>query len=421
MPHGFLDNLIHYFTRKTTDAWGVMSDSKSECWRSRGAALAGAALSLVCSAQAAQAADAPSEKGVTASLSYRFDAMGALDGGVVQSGRSLDNLTLALDVDLDRVWGWAGASAHAELANTSGGAPGELAAAAQGLDNIEVAAHHLRLYQAWIETGFARDKANLRAGFSDLSGEFATTEASGLLLNPSFGMAPEFAGSGAAAYPSTALGLRLRVNPTASTYLQTAAANAQTGVPGDRGGADFSFDHGAIFLAEAGWTGAGKVAIGYWRVGERQDDLAELNPAGAPVPRVAQGGYVLAEQVLGRSADGVRSATGFFRAGAADGRTSTFRGSVQAGLLVGPAITSRPESSISFGVTRARLSPAWRAASAADGVQLGHTETVFELTYSDQLTGRVRVQPDLQYVRRPSGDPAIKDAFVVGLRLEVGL
>ncbi len=397
-----------------------MTDSKSGCWRSRGVALVSAALGLTCATHAAHAAEAPGEKGVTASLSYKLDAVGSLAGGAVRAGRSLDNLSLALDVDLDRTWGWAGASAHAEVANTSGGAPSELASAAQGLDNIEVSAHHLRLYQAWVETAFAHDTGNLRAGFSDLSGEFSTIEASGMLLNPSFGMAPEFAASGAAAYPSTALGVRLRVTPTASTYVQTAAANARTGVPGDRGGADFGFDHGAILLAEAGWTGAGKVAIGYWRLTDRQDDLAELDPAGAPVSRVAQGGYVLAEQVLGRSADGVRSATGFFRAGVADGRTSAFRDSLQAGLLVSPVITSRPESSISFGVTRASLAPAWRAASAAGGVHLGHTETVFELTYSDQLGGRVRVQPDLQYVHRPSGDPAIKDALVAGLRLEVG-
>jgi porin len=398
----------------------VMMDSNSGRRRSRGLALVGAALGLLYMTPAAHAADAPDEKGVTASLNYRFDAMGAFSGGAVQAVRSLDNLGLSLDLDLDRTWGWAGASAHAELSNTSGRAPSELAAAAQGVDNIEVSANRLRLYQAWIETDFAHDKANLRAGFSDLSGEFATVEASGLLLNPSFGMAPEFAASGAAAYPSTALGLRLRMAPTTATYVQVAAANARTGVPGDRGGADFSFDQGAMLLAEAGWTGAGKVAIGYWRLSERQDDLAELDPFGAPVSRAAQGAYVLAEQILARSADGARSVTGFVRAGVADGRTTAFSGSLQAGLLVSPAFASRPESSLSFGVTQARLAPAWRAASATAGAPLGRDETVFELTYSDQLTRRVRVQPDLQYIRRPSGDPTIKDAFVAGLRLEVG-
>jgi porin len=382
--------------------------------------LGGAALGLICAATAAQAADAPGEHGFTANLDLKLDVMGPVAGGAAQAGRQLSDLTLAVDLDLERALGWSGVSAHVDISNTSGGAPSELAGALQGVEGIEVSAHRLRLYQAWIETSFAQERGNLRAGFSDLSGEFATVDSSGLLINPSFGMAAEFAASGAAAYPSTALGLRLRLAPTKTTYVQAAVANAQAGVPGDRGGADFGFNAGTVLITEAGWTGAGKLAVGYWRLSERQDDLSELDAAGDPRRRIAQGGYMLAERVLGRSADGIRTATGFIRAGVADGRTTAFRGSVQAGLLVSPAFASRPESSIAFGVTQARLAPAWREVAAAAGGAVGRSETVFELTYSDQLTPRIRLQPDLQYVRRPSGGARVKDALVAALRLNIG-
>lgn len=44
-------------------------------------------------------------------------------------------------------------------------------------------------------------------------------------------------------------------------------------------------------------------------------------------------------------------------------------------------------------------------------------ETVVEFFYNAQLTPRVRVQPDLQYVDSPSG--IYRDALVTGFRFQV--
>ena len=48
-------------------------------------------------------------------------------------------------------------------------------------------------------------------------------------------------------------------------------------------------------------------------------------------------------------------------------------------------------------------------------------ETAIELTYRVQAKDWLAVQPDLQYVRRPNGDPSIPSALVVGVRLSVNL
>lgn len=380
-----------------------------------------AALGMLAASTPASAQDAKPTGPVVLSLDYNLDTVGVVSGGVRRRVQTLDNLSLGLDVDLDSAFGWKGLTAHIEGSNTSGGAPGERAGALQGVDNIEVSARRFRLYQAWLEAGLAQDRVNLRIGFSDLSGEFATMDAAGVLLNPSFGLAPEFAASGAAAYPSTAMGVRLRVAPTGTTYLQAAVANARTGVPGDAGGADFSFDEGAILVTEAGWTGRGRVAIGYWQLSRRQDDLTRTDATGAPVRRTARGAYATAEQALFKTADDARTATGFARAGLSDGRTTPFRASWQAGGLLQPALTSRPDSSLTLGVTHAWLSTAYRDASAAAGVRPASSETVFEISYSDQITDRVRIQPDLQYVRRPSAAPGSRDAVVAALRINIGL
>ncbi len=353
------------------------------------------------------------------SLDFTLEIQGVASGGLAREIRRLDTLSLSLDADLERAVGWSGATAHLEALNSSGEAPGELVGALQGVNANEVAAHRLRLYQAWIEQAFAGDRANLRLGFSDLSGEFGVVDSAGFMINPSFGMAPEFAASGAAAFPSTALGARLRLRPSDHTYLQAAVANARTGVPGEDGGADFSFDDGEIVLAEAGWTGAGKVAAGYWRLTDRQDDLFATGPTGDPETRILEGAYLLAEHPIGDSSPGRPAITGFVRAGVSGGGANPFGGSWQAGVVMAPALSTRPQSSLSAGVAQARLSSALRQAGAASGLDTARDETVFELTYSDLITPNLRIQPDLQYVRRPGGDRALKDALVLGLRLNL--
>lgn len=376
-------------------------------------------LALAGAAGAQAAAAEPHDPALTLALDYRLDSVGVLRGGAARGTDLLDGLTLSADLDLDRAVGWVGGSAHLDLLNTSGEAPSLRAGALQGVDALEVSAQRLRLYQAWLEQSLAGGLVNLRLGFSDVSGEFGVADASGLLLNPSFGMAPDFAASGAAAYPSTSLGLRVRVEPSPTTYLQAALVNARTGVPGDDGGADLSFDDGTVLVAEAGATARGKVAVGYWRLTRRQEDLAALDAGGRPVRRTAQGAYALVEQPLTEGP--VRVLTGFLRAGIAEGRTGPFRGSVQAGLLATPVFAGRPDSSLTVGVTYAALGRAYRDASVlAGGPVLDRGETVLELAYSDELNDRVRLQPGLQFIHRPGGDPQVKDAVVASLRVDIG-
>ena len=46
-------------------------------------------------------------------------------------------------------------------------------------------------------------------------------------------------------------------------------------------------------------------------------------------------------------------------------------------------------------------------------------ETVTEVFYKAQLTPRVSLQPDLQYISSPSG--IYRDSLVVGIRFEMSL
>jgi porin len=53
------------------------------------------------------------------------------------------------------------------------------------------------------------------------------------------------------------------------------------------------------------------------------------------------------------------------------------------------------------------------------GVDVADAETGFEITYSDQITPWLRVQPDLQLVVDPGGDQDRDELWVAGLRIEI--
>lgn len=67
-----------------------------------------------------------------------------------------------------------------------------------------------------------------------------------------------------------------------------------------------------------------------------------------------------------------------------------------------------------------RASPeAIRTISRAAAAPVKDAETAIELTYSDTLTRRISVQPDIQYIVNPGTDPALDDAVIIGGRLTI--
>jgi porin len=371
-----------------------------------------AALALAFGLAGAARADSP----LTLSLDYKVDLTGVAAGGLQRGGRVLDNLTVAADLDLDRAVGWRGGALHLELLANSGGTPSALAGNLQGVDNIEVGRPRIKLFQAYVEQAFG-ERANLRLGFSDLNSEFYAADSAGLLLAPGFGIGSELAATGPAGpsiFPSTALAARLRFAPSKDSYVQAAVFNARAGVPGDPGGPDWSFDDGVLAIAEAGWTGEGRLAVGVWSYSQEADDIRETDPFGQPLRRRGQGAYAMLERDL------APGRTGFVKLGVSDGRTSDFSGGWQAGVLVEKPAASRPDSLLSFGVTQAWMSPGAVKNLRAAGGDPAHVETQFELTWSDKLSEHVTLQPDLQYILSPGGDRSADNALVVGVRLGIG-
>ena len=180
------------------------------------------------------------------SIGYTADLTGVVDGGVARRGRLLDNLETG--ADLDKAFGWTGATAHMLLLNNCGGLPNDDAGTAQGIENIEVSRQRARLFEAWVQQDFAGAAASVRAGLYDLNSEFYANDSAGLLIAPAFGIGSELAATGAngpSVFPPTALAVRLKWSPREDLYVQAAALNAKAGVLGDPAG-DAAIGHAVI-------------------------------------------------------------------------------------------------------------------------------------------------------------------------------
>lgn len=380
--------------------------------------IAGVMLAVPAAAQDAEPAGNP----FTIKAVYKADVMGVADGGVKRGARFLDNIDVIADADLDAAFQWKRAAAHVSLLNNLGGKPNDLAGSIQGIDNIEVADRRLKIYEAWLEQGLG-EHVTVRTGLYDVNSEFYQNDAAGLLISPMFGVGSELAATGTngpAIFPSTALALRLRA-ATETVYGAVAVVNAKAGTIGDEDGVDLSGRAGALVIAEAGWTGRGKLAVGGWRYTHKQPGIVPPGITQTDEAHFSHGVYLLAEQDLVGTADGDDThIVGFLRLGVSDGRTTPFRGGWQSGVLWERPFASRPESAMSFGAGNGALSRYYRLGNPGDLPPLGGSETIFELTYSDEIVKGVSVQPDIQYVMNPSADSTVDDALVLGMRLTIG-
>ena len=375
------------------------------------------ALGMAGQARAAESPASVRTPAVSFGLLYKADVLAVVRGGVDQDACYLHNLILTGDVDLDRIAGWPGATVHVDVMHNAGGPPSDLAGSLLGLDNDEAAGERVRLIQAWAQQTSASGRWSLLAGFFDLSTEFDVADSAGLLLSSSFGATPEFASSGPGGpsiWPSPGLAARVRLQPTEHVYLQAAVANADARTIGDVGGPDLSFGQGVLIAAEAGYTGRGKLAVGAWGYSRRQPDLRPdiRNAAG----RRSHGLYIVAEQPLGDTQAAGRQVSLFLKAGLSDGDTTAFSGSVQAGALVERVFAGRPASVLSAGISHGVLTGRFRANGRDAGQDIGPGETLFEIAYADQAGPHLTVQPDLQWVVRPSGDRSLRNAVIVGMR-----
>ena len=401
------------------------------------------------------------DRGIDVTLNYIGESLNVLSGGAMRGGTYGGRFEFSVDGDLQKLVGWPDAKAHVtvyQIQNTRGGID-RFSGSIADPSNID-ALQTTRLFTLWLEQGFG-PHASLRIGQLAADDEFFTSDTATGLISGTFGWGTLFAAnllSGGPAYPLATPGARLKLDLNDALTARVAVfsgdpagdnCNDPNPQKCDRYGTKFSFDGGVFAIGEvqyavnqskqaAGLPGVYKLGAWYASA-DYLDQHYGLTAAGAQVsladPSVAfglahqgnAGIYGVADQMIWRGM--ASSVNVFVRGGLVPSDRNLVSGYVDGGIGIKGALPGRADDTLTFGVAYSNISPAAVALDrdflAFNGppYAVRDAETLFELSYIAQLAPWWTVQPDLQYIRHPSGgqnpnDPTLTldHAFIAGIR-----
>lgn len=362
----------------------------------------------------ADEADGPIDFGAV----YTAEIWRNVSGGLEQGTVYLDNLDATVTIDAERLFGWRDTRVLVYgLYNNGRSLSGEKIGDLQVVSNIETGVEAARLYEAWIETQVF-DNGSLLFGLYDLNREFDVLDSSLLFINSGHGIGTDFGQSGRngpSIFPATSLALRFAWDWSESTVLRVAVFDGVPGDPDDPGATaiELGGDDGALLAGEIEWSDRGRrVLVGAWHYTANFNRWPD--PAAPTVMSRGSGNgglYLRGETPVANS--GIRV---FGRAGVADGAFNVFSAFLSAGFEWAGVNTRRPQDRFGAAIALAETSGDYLRAFRADD-----REIKLEFTYRIPLGERFVLQPDLQYIANPGLDPALDDAWTVGLRFELTL
>lgn len=371
--------------------------------------------------------------GVDVSVEYKADLMAIVSGGIKDGTNYLDNLDIKFALDGEKLFGLSGNKALVYFLNNDGGKPNaHRIGSTQAVDNIEVDTNTFKLYEAWDEQSFFGDKLSILAGLHDLNSEFDETDLTANFLKPAMQIGVSFSQSGLngpSIFPTASLAARVKVKPTEQSYLMAGVFDGIPGALNDPRGTHIHLRSadGALLVAEAGLTPKAedaadsepnKFALGAWTYTKGMNDLVEVNSSGNPVKKRQAGAYLLSSYRVYHNKQTGHDIGLYLRGGAADGNTAQVGWDYETGIVGNGWVPSRSDSEIGLGLSQAHNDSKYLQSL---GVAADRNEYSMELYYRDQLIKGISLQPDLQYVVNPGMDPAIGNATVIGMRMDINL
>ncbi|HEY0682099.1 MAG TPA: carbohydrate porin [Steroidobacter sp.] len=379
-----------------------------------------AALSLPIYADATESPD-DSGAALTIEAAYTGEAWRNVAGGVRRDGTYLENIDLIATLDAERAFGWTGTTFLVSgLHNNDSTLSDRIVGDIQTVSNIDTDGA-TRLYEAWVERAF--DAGAVKVGLIDLNSELDVNETGALFINSSHGIGPDFSQvgeNGPSIFPITGLGAVMRWDYSERVQARIAAFEGTVGDPDrpHRTTLDLEGGEGALLAAELTFrpSEASRYLLGVWRHTGRSADFADEE---LQHRTESLGVYGIAEGTLLKS--GERSLNGFVRLGVADADVHQVSRYVGAGVVwSGPLLASAErEEQLGLAVATITNGSSFRRAQAQLDSTFERHETAIELTYRVQALSWLALQPDVQYVINPGTDPALEDAWVVGLRFEL--
>jgi len=329
---------------------------------------------------------------------YIGEVVKNLGGGDKKASQTLGTADLSITVDTEGLGLWQGGTWFAEVIYNHGDDPSNFIGDVQTASNI-ADGKRKRLQQFWYDHAL-NDNVSLLLGLHDLNSEFYASEYAALFLNSSLGIGPEVSGNvGTSLWPEAGLAARLSLHNVQS-YVNVVIYD---GDPATRK-VDKATE-GLMMIIEAGWlNGEAAYKFGLW-----QHSAEKAGPDNIASPSVA-GFYAVVDQPLSENT-GV-----FMQLGLTQANRNEIANYFGAGLVMQEPISGRSDDTLGLAVARAGFS---NTHQQANGVLAA--ETAIEITYDMAITDWLTVHPAYQWIHHPSGNPALKNANVAMLRVDIHL
>jgi carbohydrate-selective porin OprB len=360
--------------------------------------------------------------GIAINSEYVAEYSAVLSGGVEEKPSFRNLLTFDIALDMNAMANIQGGTffiqyLHVNAERGGSGDAGDL----QGYSNIENDRSLDVIYELWYEQLLLDDRLRIKVGKVDANAEFFYVDAAGDFANSSAGFSPSV--QAFPSYPDPAMSVNIFATllneedwSLTLGYGLYDGAPGVDGIPtGSRGPATFfsdnkSDDYFHAIEASLAWNQlgslpAGRFAIGYWQHTGTFDRFDGNTDDGTD-------GFTLSfEQRLNTldEPDSERGVYVFTQYGYADEHVAEIAQHIAAGIVGRGLINSRPDDAMGLYVSYADLSDDSSAGFDKD-------EWALDLYYKFQITPAIYIQPELQYIINPSGDPSIDDALVGGLR-----
>jgi porin len=358
---------------------------------------------------AAEAQAGPTDRVPPLAIAARetFDAFGVPAGN--HPGTALLNkIQVSATLRGERL-GLNGWSIHAQIIRFDGQSLSKRLGDIQTADNIE-AVPLTRVFEAYVARMWGDDDHSvaLRAGLIDLNSQFDSIDPASVMLNSSHGIAPDLSRSGRSGpsiYPVTATGTTLTWVKSQTWTFRLGVFDGVAGSPSKPRAflaERLKASDGLLLIAQSDWqlTKNSRLEGGVWAY-----TAAQEGPSGLKAHD--RGAYVSYAAPLSL----LPHLTFWLRGGVGNGEAQPISAYLGWGLLQQGTFQGRKDDRLGLAVGHAIVGE-----PAANGLGLHKAETSFELTYQMKISRRLVVQPDLDYVRHPAGEPHARDGLGIGVR-----
>jgi porin len=359
------------------------------------------------------------DRGLSWTLAYTGEVISNVSGGL-QKDVGVDHLLdWVIDADFQKMLGWTGGSARLNPLWIAGDGIAKDVGDLTQVSNIS-ASGGTRIFEAWLQQNFGDHALSIRAGIMGADQEFAISPSSLLLFNSSFG-APIFVTANVRwpVYPVGGLGARVRCEPGGGLYLMGGVYDGNADLADvNRTGVRIKLQHGdgQFAIGGAGWNFdedlPGVVKLGGFY---HSADFTQFS-TGKTVSGLG-GAYAVFDKRLYKEGPLPGTLDYHFRVGFAQQDRSFVHFSMSTGVKSTGLIPGRPLDVAGLGWIYARISPYY--ADAQPQPEPWSYESVLEATYQFFVTPAWSLQPDVQYVMHPGGSTLIRNATVLGLRVDI--